>query len=227
MTYLEPALNADPQNVALLYATGLAALRLKRPMVTGAITALAEAPGGKAWSHLLRGQALLKNSRFEDAVTELETARNLDPRLPRVDYSLGLGYYKTGRPDNARKAFEAELKRTPRDATVLWYLASLDEQEDKAGDALRRLRTAQKLDPESADVNALIGQILVSKGQTSEAVTYLEKAVARDPGDIARRLQLARAYQQLGRRDDAARQQAEIRRLQQLKDEEARKSVAP
>jgi tetratricopeptide (TPR) repeat protein len=227
MTYLEPALTADPQNVPLLYATGLAALRLKRPMVTGAINALAEAPGGKAWSHLLRGQALLKNNRFENAVTELEAARGLDPKLPRMDYSLGLAYYKKGQPEQARQAFEAELKRTPRDVTVMWYLASLDEQEDKTDAALRRLQAALKIEPDSADVNALIGQILVAKGNPAEALKYLEVSVAKDPTDIAKRLQLSRAYQQLGHKEDAAKQQAEIRRLQQLKDEEARRSVTP
>jgi len=213
LTYLERALNEAPQDPALLYATGLAALRLRKPMVSGAINELAKVPGGLASSYLLRGQANLMNTQWEKAIVDLEAAAKLSSNLPRLHYSLGLAYLKAGRDDDARTAFETELRRTPKDISTLWYLAYLDEQAGRLDGARKRLDSALAADPGSADANALLGRVLLKQGKAAEALKPLETAVARDPADGDKHYQLARAYQQLGRKEDAAREFAEYQRL--------------
>jgi tetratricopeptide (TPR) repeat protein len=226
LTYLEPALEASPNEPALIYALGLASLRLGKPMVSGAIRELAALPGGEAVSLLLEGQALLKNYRFEDAVRALEAAAKLKSDLPRLQYSLGLAYLKSGRGNDARHSLESALKAAPRDVSTLWYLASIDEQENRPEDALRRLREALRIDARFADGHFLAGRIMLSQGNVPGALGHLGRAVALDQSDPAKRAQLALALQQSGRRDEAARQFAEARRLQDRADEEARKAVS-
>jgi tetratricopeptide (TPR) repeat protein len=225
LTYLEKAAVTASNDPAVLYAIGFASLRLKRPMVSGAIKALEEVPGGMPASYLLRGQASLMNTQWEKAIVELEEARKLNPNLARLQYSLGLAYLKAGRDDDARRAFEAELRRSPRDVSTLWYLAYMDEQAGKYDDARKWLASALATDPGSADANALLGRVLLKQGKAAEALKPLELAVAKDPDDGDKHFQLARAYQQLGRKEDATRQMAEYQRLKTETQEKERSLI--
>src|SRR5438552_3237251 len=164
-------------------------------------------------SHLLRGQSLLSRGEFEKAIVELELAAGLNADLPRLQYSLGLCYFKIGRTGEAVTAFGAELKRAPRDFSSLYYLAYLREEEGNLAAARSRLEAALALEPDSAEANALLGKILVKQGKAAEAVKPLEAAVAKDPEDGEKRYQLARVYLQLGLREEAAREFAESQRL--------------
>jgi len=216
LQYLDPALAAAPNNPALLYALGLASLRLRKPMVTGVIEELARVPDGLAFSHLLYGQASIWNSRFEKGIEELEAAAKLDPNLPRLHYSLGVGYFKLARFEEARAAMEAELRRVPEDASTICFTASIDEVEGKLDDALGRLGQALKADPESATAPAMIGRILMKQGKYAEALQQLQAAAKKDPNEIKNHYNLARVYLMLGRQQDADRESAEIKRLRDL-----------
>ena len=213
LKYLEPALEAAPNDPALLYALGLASLRLRKPMVSGIIKALAEVPGGLAISFLLQGQANLANFQFEKAIEDLKQAAKLNPNLPRLQYSLGVAYFKVTRYADSRAAFETELKRAPNDVSTHCYLASMDEKEGRLDDARERLDRALLIEPASADANWLLGKVLLAQGKATEAVKPLQVGVAGDPNDTQKRYQLARAYQQLGRKEDAERELAEVDRL--------------
>ena len=213
LTYLEPALEAAPNDPALLYALGLASLRLRKPMVSGVIKTLAELPGGLAVSYLLQGQANLANFQFEKAIEDLEQSAKLNPNLPRLHYSLGVAYFKVTRYEDSRIALQTALKRAPNDVSGLCYLASIDEKEGKLDDARRRLNRALLLEPASADANWLLGKVLLAQGKAAEALKPLEAAASGDPNDTQKRYQLARAYQQLGRKEDAERELAEVERI--------------
>ena len=64
---------------------------------------------------------------------------------------------------------------------------------------------------------------VTDQGKAADAVKPLEAAVAKTPDDPERRYWLARVYQQLGRKEDAAREFAEVQRLkaEQLKKDRA------
>ncbi len=221
---LEPALAAAPEDAAVLYSLGLAYLRLQRPEALEMLEKLAAFPAGVAAARLLEGQWLLARFEFEKAIAALREAEKLNPELPRLQYSLGLCYFKLGRNKEAIQAFEQELRRRPQDFPSLFYLAYLHEAEANLEAAQPYLQAALKLEPQSPEANALLGKLLVKQGKVAEALVPLQFAVAKDPQDPDKRYQLARAYQQLGRREDAAREFAEVQRLkaQQLEKDRAR-----
>lgn len=210
---LEKTIGAAPDDPAVLYGLGISYLRQQYAGVNEIIERLAKLPTGLAAARLLRGQMLLGRFEFERALTELEAAAELDSKLPRLHYSLGLAYLKLNRNKEAVGAFEQELNRTPQDFSTLYYLAYLHEASQDLAAARRRLDAALKLEPQSPEANALLAKILVGQGKVAEALTPLEGAVAKDPADPEKRFLLARVYQQLGRRQDAAREFAEVRRL--------------
>jgi tetratricopeptide (TPR) repeat protein len=223
---LELTLDAAPQETAVLYSLGLAYLRSNKPGKPGwreMIERLAAFPAGVPTAHLLRGQSLIAGREYERAIEELQKAAALNPDLPRLQYSLGLAYEQLKRNKEALVAFENELKRSPQDFLTLYYLAYLNEAEGNLNAAERHLDSALKLAPESPEANAVAGKILFKQGKAAEALKPLEFAATKKPNDHELRYTLARVYQQLGRKEDAAREFAEVQRLkaEQLKKDRA------
>jgi len=222
---LEAALKANPQDVSLLFGLGLVYLRLNRPEVKTMMDRLAATASGAPFAHLLKGQNYLADSDYQHAGEALEVAAKLSDDLPRLHFSLGVAYLRTGRNQEAIRAFERELKQLPRDYWTLYYLAFLHEAEGRLDAALEKARLALTLQPRSAEAGALLGKTLLKQGKAAEAVPPLEIAVAQNPNDSNLRFQLARAYQQSGRRQDAAREFAEAQRLKDQGIEKERKGA--
>jgi tetratricopeptide (TPR) repeat protein len=224
---LEAALESNPQDASLLFGLGLAYLRLKRPEVKTMIERLAATSSGEPFAHLLKGQNYLADSDFQHAVESLEAAAKFSDDLPRLHFSLGVAYLRAGRNQEALRAFEHELKRMPRDYWTLYYLAFLHDAEGQLDAARERAQLALALQPRSAEAGALLGKVLLKQGKAAEAVPPLETAVGQNPNDANLRFQLGRAYQQSGRRQDAAREFAEAQRLKDRGIEKERKGAKP
>ncbi len=225
VTQLEPSLEAT-EDPTVLYSLGLAYLRLNRDEVKTIISRLAASPSGRPLFHLLRGQRLLNSLEFKQAAEELEEAAKSNSELPHLQYSLGLSYLKLGRSEEAIVCFERGLSQTPGDFTTLYYLAYVQELTGKLEPARQRVEEALKLEPQSTEANALLGKILFKQGKAVEAVAPLVIAVAKDPTDSEKRYLLARVYQQLGRRQDAAAEFAEVQRLKTQALEREKKQTA-
>jgi tetratricopeptide (TPR) repeat protein len=223
ITQFEMTLDAAPPDAAVLYSLGLAYLRLGKPGFRATLERLASFPAGRPALHLLQGQAFLRDLEFDKALEELQAAAKLNPDLPRLHFSLGLAHLKLGHNKEAVAAFEQEVKRNPQDFLTIYYLADALERDGDLEAARQQVEAALKLDLQSPEANGLLGKILFKQGKTAEAVRPLEFASAKKSADHELRYTLARVYQQLGRREDAAREFAEVQRLkaEQLKKDRA------
>jgi tetratricopeptide (TPR) repeat protein len=227
---LEAVLQANAshqEDVSVLFGLGLAYLRLKRGDVMAIGERLAASQAGLPFAHLLRGQKYLAESDFQHAVEALEVAAKLTDDLPRLHFSLGVAYLRTGRNADAIRAFTRERQRLPRDYWTLYYLAFLYDAESQFDFAREAAQLALAQQPRSADANALLGKVLLKLGKAAEAIPPLELAVAQNPAEANLRFQLARAYQQSGRRQEAAREFAEVQRLKDQGIEKERKGGKP
>jgi tetratricopeptide (TPR) repeat protein len=210
---LNQTLDAAPPDPAVLYTMGLAYLRTGKPGFRATLERLAAFPAGLPALHLLQGQAFLRDQEFEQALAELKEAEKLNPELPRLYYALGLAHQQLGQNKEAIVAFENEVRRSPQDSSVMYYLALALEAEGNVTGAEQRVRAALSLDAQNADANALLGKILVKQHKPAAALPLLEIAVAKDASDPEKRYLLARIYQQLGRGADAAREFAAVQKL--------------
>ncbi|MFZ4984296.1 MAG: tetratricopeptide repeat protein [Blastocatellia bacterium] len=213
---LSPTIDAAPPDPAVLYSLGLGYLRLGRAGFRAILERLAALPAGRPVLHLLQGQAFLRDQNYETALEELRSAARLSADLPRLHFSLGVAHSLLGQNKEAIAALEIAVTRYPRDTTALYYLADAQAKDGNFGQARRRVEESLRLDPKSPEATGLLGKILLREGKAAEAVKLLESAV-RAPGktstDHDLHYNLARAYQQLGRREDATRQFAEVQRL--------------
>lgn len=221
---LTPTLDAAPPDAAVLYTLGLSQLRAAKPGFRATLERLAAFTAGLPALHLLQGQAFLRDLEYEQALDELNQAKELNADLPRVHYALGLAHLKLAHNPEALANFTEEAKRSPRDYLTLYHLAFTLEATDQLDAARQRVDAALQLDPESTEANALLSKILSRQGKNAEALPPLERAVAKDPADPVKRYMLARLYRQLGRNADATREFAEVQRLkaEQLKKDRER-----
>ena len=218
---LEPTLDSALPDTAVLYALGIAYLHLGKAGFLATLERLASFPAGRPTLHLLQGLAFLRDQEFEKALEELQSAEKLNADLPRLDFSLGLAHLKLGHNKEAIASLEKAIARGGNDFSTLYYLSDALTDNGDLDLARQRLDAAMKLDPKSLMASGLLGKILFKQGKPSEALKPLEAAVAGLPQDTERRYLLARVYQQLGRREDASREFAEVQRLKakQLKED--------
>jgi tetratricopeptide (TPR) repeat protein len=213
VSYLEPALSSTQAEATALYSLGLAYLRLRRGDAGAVVKLLAVREDGVALSRLLQGQAHLEEFAFEKAAAELEAAAKLSPDLPRINFLLGLAYFKLGRAPEARERLEREINGDPDDFLTLYYLASLLEKQNDLDSAGRRIEAALAQQPQSVEALTLAGSVFFKQGRTAEAVRVLEQATREQPNNSEARYLLARGYQKLGRKQEAAREFKEVEHL--------------
>lgn len=220
---LEPTLDVASPDPAVLYSLGLAYLRLGKSGLRATLERLAAFPAGLPALHLLQGQAFLRDRDYDHALEELQAAAKLNADLPRLHFSLGLANFMLGKHKEAIAEFENETRRNPLDTPSLYYLAEAYEKDGNLIEARRWVEAALRLDSQLPEANGLLGKILFKQGQPAEAVKLLEFAAKKKSDDHELRYALARTYQQLGRKEDAAREFAEVQRLkaEQLKKDRA------
>jgi len=149
------------------------------------------------------GFAYFKKGDLTSAEKWLKEAAEADPRDSRVPYQLGLVYRQQGHEDEAKRAFALSEE--------------LHQQDDKEGRL--RVECGQKLDqgpreearavcdqlynPDNADKLMTLGTIYAQHGDLEDALKPLQKAAELQSQSPQMQYNLALAYFQLNRFEDA------------------------
>lgn len=108
----------------------------------------------------------------------------------------------TGKVDLARKSFAQVVALEPDNATTMAaYAALLQRLNDPA--AVSTAEKAVKLAPNDAEVNDVMGWILLQRGDKEGALRHLREARLRNPSNGEIRLHLAYALAKAGRKAEA------------------------
>ncbi len=154
--------------------------------------------------HLQRGAVLAMKGRYEDAVKEFQTSSQLTPEAGLPQVALGLVLMQMGKTAEAIEVLRRQSVKTPNDSDVFWFLGEALNQSgltvgSKAEtEAIAALKKSIQLDPSRSQPRALLGKILLGRGEVAEAAAELEKAVEIDPQDLTATYLLARALQKKG-----------------------------
>ena len=159
------------------------------------------------YAHLMLGQALHRQARFEEAIGPLERARALyghytHPGNPHQ--LLAEIYLELGNTDAAMEVLEAITAVDEDDIASCKTLARLYALQGRREDALRILDRAVMIDPFDGEIRKMRGSAFEGNGRPHLAVPEYEAVLAVETTDrVQAQYDLARAYLAVGRKDDA------------------------
>jgi tetratricopeptide (TPR) repeat protein len=170
---------------------------------------LAVAPGSVP-AHVLNAEVLDMQGRTADAIAEYRKVISMNPRQPDAHYELGrllLGNAQDASTrDEARRAFEEELKIDPANPGAEYQLGDMARQERRWDEAIQHFERARRLAPDSPQVFLGIAGTLIAQGKFEDARAPLEQALRIDGGNAEAHYMLSTVYRRLGRDQDAARE---------------------
>lgn len=211
-TAFEALLPSPDPTIALGLAT--AYLRSNRGAAAEKLLLPLMAEGNSPELLLAMGQALLVEERFDEALETLLRARALRPGLPTVGLHIGAAYWRKKEVAKALAEWRGELQAAPDSVQAHFTLgAALAQSDGDRTEAEQLLRGALRRKPRHARANFQLAKLLWQKSRSPEAIACLETAISADPKYREAHYLLATLYQAQGRREDAARAFAAVKRL--------------
>ena len=121
------------------------------------------------------------------AVRHYESAMAMDPNLRRIAYNLGLAFKEMGKPEEARKALEAELKLDPGMVKAHYMLAVVLRDLKDIDGAMAAAGSTLKLDPHYGKAHFLLGLLSWEKGDFESSRQHFTRAVQDSPDAASRK----------------------------------------
>lgn len=197
------------------YLLGICYLRTQQlEKARAALARMFSVPVESAMAHLMLAKMMVHLRSEDQAVPELQRAITLDARLPMAHFLLGEIYLFKSNPQLALEEFKKELEVNPTVWLVYWRLGDAYARLEKYDDAVKALKQSIWLNETFTGPYVLLGEIGLKKGDLELAVGFLERALKLDPNNYYAHYFLGKAYQQLGRSEEARR---EIEQTQSLR----------
>lgn len=170
-------------------------------------------------TQLLLTQVYLMDEQVDEAEKALNAALKLRPKLATAHYLRGVILWRHQEIPQAMAAWRREIAADARSYAAHFALGAALSLDGVAAADPRRLQESQQhfrravaLKPTSAPALYQLAKLLW-RTKNLETVPLLERAVAADAGYREAHYLLANVYQTLGRRTEAAREFAEVRKL--------------
>lgn len=149
--------------------------------------------------HVARGQALLKDKKFQEAVLEFRSALQIDERLADAHWGLANAYQGLQRYQEAFDEMKqvVELDAANLDARVRlgnYYLAGSRQSPAAVTEAERLAKDILQKDPNHIEGHILLGSVLFAQDHKTEAFAELNRAIELDPRRVESYLSLARFH---------------------------------
>src|SRR5215203_2889500 len=162
--------------------------------------------------HVARGEAFLKERRWQEASIEFRNAIQIDEGLAAAHWGLAQAYEQLGRGAEYIEELQRTVKLDPANVTARvrlanGYLAAFGRQKqaDFLAEAERLAGEVVAREPQNPDGRILLANVVFFKGDTAKAEAMIKEAVALDPNRVESHMGLARFYLQMNRPQDAER----------------------
>lgn len=143
------------------------------------VTQLMHPPHKKAVRAFESALRLSSAGKYDDAVSELETAIRISPEFAEAHTNLAVQYFRVGRFEESIVESARAIQIGGPDARNLCNLATAQSKLHRFAEAEDSARAALRLDSGYLKANLLLGSILVKNPATRiEAIVHLEKAAA-------------------------------------------------
>ena len=182
---------------------GISSLALDQ--LTDAQTSLERALGLKAHPAYYYDLALvhLKQEHFQQAVTPLERAIQLDPRFPMAHLLLGRAYHNLNRTTSAIQEFQKALELDPLLPSAHYHLGYARKSLGQDARAIIEMENEILNHPDFVLARLELSELYLRAGECEKAARQLEKTLGVQPQN-ARALYLqAKAWHLLGKNQEA------------------------
>ena len=149
--------------------------------------------------HVSKGEAYLKDSKFQEASLEFRNAVQIDDTFAPAYWGLARAYEGLQR---APEMIEALRRTVLLDANNLeartklgnYYLLGIKGRPDLINEADRLAKEILQKDPNDIEGHILMGSVLFAQNQKDKAYEELNHAIQLDPNRVESYLSLARFY---------------------------------
>ena len=182
-----------------------------RPKVTTFARKALELDPDLVEAHVELANVLQEEWHWKEAETEYRRALDLNPNNATAYQWFALWLVCQGRADEAVNSIQHARALDPigvSGGSVAWILFQAHRYED----AIRESKSALATQPDNAGNLTGLGFALIADNKPADAIPPLEKAVALSSGSPAATGVLIRAYAHAGRRADALRLLADLKR---------------
>jgi protein O-mannosyl-transferase len=166
--------------------------------------------------HANLGNALAGLGESERAIEALTKAVRLDPDFAEAHLNLGAELAKIGQPDEAARHYAEALRASPDFVEAHNNWGVLQSGRGETEEAIKHFEQALQLRPDYAEAHSNLGIALFAADRTAAGLEQFEQAAQLKP-DATAFANLARAYAQVGRSEDAitsAQKAADMARAQ-------------
>jgi tetratricopeptide (TPR) repeat protein len=194
-------------NVDVNYVLGRCYIDAKRYDDARAAFAAQYGFGSESGSaYLLLAQMLLREELPQLAEENAKGALRISPHLALAHFILGKIYLARGDTAHALEEFEQERNINPSYPPVYEFLGDLYTKAGQFQKAQHSLTEALSLDQTSTGPFVLMGKLFLEDNDPQTAASYLEHAEQMDSSNFITHYLLGRAYQQMGKKEEAKRE---------------------
>ena len=144
--------------------------------------------------------------RGEELIATLRAILREDPSNPQANLRLGYAELEQHRCPQAEPHFRAAIAGRLPSADAALGLADCRMRANDAAGAERALEIARAIEPGNPVVDANLGLVALARKDVGKAIQLLRAALARDPGFLEARFNLARALAVAGQRAEALKE---------------------
>jgi len=166
-------------------------------------------------AQLYLGRARYGLSNATGAAQALEQAVKIRPADPEARFLLGTVLEIAGDKDGAIAQYRELQTISAQDPRGYLGLGRIFSKYGQNDEAIQQLERARSLDPANFEANMALGRLLAKTGKFAESIPWLEEASRERPESPEVHYQLALSLQRTGQSDRAAREFAEVDRLNQ------------
>jgi len=152
---------------------------------------------------------------YKEATQKFEAVLQQYPQEPNVHFRFG-AFLNIQDSDRGIAEIKKAVELAPDHVPALVGLTVICLKREQIDTALEYGERAVKVSPGDFSTHIALGRVLLAKENPARAAAELELAEKLAPASPEAHFSLASAYSRLGRKDDAARELGEFKRLQNL-----------
>lgn len=143
---------------------------------------------------------------YENAASSYSRAQTLSPSNPSIILAKAQLEVVNKNNDEARNLISQALDLKLNYTEALFLLAQIESNEGNPNEAIKQVEKASQLSPNDATIFFRLGLLRYNGSDYAGAVSAFEQAVRIDNSYLNARFFLAKAYQMVGRKDEAITQ---------------------